>query len=216
MSESRLKRTVSSALWSAYGDALGFPTELASEEVVKKRVGQIRSARTGQWKRMVGGKFGAEVTLPAGSYSDDTQLRLSTSRAISGQGYFDVEAFAKIEMPVWQIYALGAGRGSKAAASSLGNRSTAWFSNFFKGYESGGGNGAAMRIQPHVWAASKLDDKPSYLVDVIRNAICTHGHMRGIAGAVVHAVSLAHVLQHGRMASDIDWLRYSEDRKSVV
>ncbi|WP_449431801.1 ADP-ribosylglycohydrolase family protein [Pseudomonas putida] len=215
MSESRLKRTVSSALWSAYGDALGFPTELASEDLVKRRVGQTRSTRTGQWKRLVGGKFGADVTLPAGSYSDDTQLRLSTSRAISGQGYFDVEAFAKIEMPVWQIYALGAGRGSKAAASSLANRSTAWFSNFFKGYESGGGNGAAMRIQPHVWAASKLDDKPSYLVDVIRNAICTHGHMRGIAGAVVHALSLAHVMQHGRMASDSDWLRYSDDIRSI-
>lgn len=215
MSETRLKRTVSSALWSAYGDALGFPTELASEELVKKRVGQARSARTAQWKRLVGGKFGAEVTLPAGSYSDDTQLRLSTSRAISGQGYFDVEAFAKIEMPVWQIYALGAGRGSKAAASSLGNRSTNWFSNFFKGYENGGGNGAAMRIQPHVWAARELEDKPSYLVDVIRNAICTHGHMRGIAGAVVHALSLAHVMQHGRMASDIDWLRYSDDIRSI-
>ncbi|MDP9655674.1 UNVERIFIED_ORG: ADP-ribosylglycohydrolase [Pseudomonas putida] len=211
MSETRLKRTVSSALWSAYGDALGFPTELASEDLVTERVGQNKSTRTGQWKRMVGGRFGAKVTLPAGSYSDDTQLRLSTSRAISGQGYFDVEAFAKIEMPVWQIYALGAGRGSKAAASSLCNRSVNWFSNFFKGYENGGGNGAAMRIQPHVWAASKLDDKPSYLVDVIRNAICTHGHMRGIAGAVVHALSLAHVLQHGRMASDIDWLRYSDD-----
>ncbi len=215
MSESRLKRTVSSALWSAYGDALGFPTELASEDLVKRRVGQTRSTRTGQWKRLVGGKFGADVTLPAGSYSDDTQLRLSTSRAISGQGYFDVEAFAKIEMPVWQIYALGAGRGSKAAASSLANRSTAWFSNFFKGYESGGGNGAAMRIQPHVWAACKLDDKPSYLVDVIRNAICTHGHMRGIAGAVVHALSLAHVMQYGQMASDSDWLCYSDDIRSI-
>ncbi|QCI15511.1 ADP-ribosylglycohydrolase family protein [Pseudomonas putida] len=215
MSESRLKRTISSALWSAYGDALGFPTELASEDLVKRRVGQTKSTRTSQWKRLVGGRFGADVTLPAGSYSDDTQLRLSTSRAISGQGYFDVEAFAKIEIPVWQIYALGAGRGSKAAASSLANRGTAWFSNFFKGYESGGGNGAAMRIQPHVWAASKLDDKPSYLVDVIRNAICTHGHMRGIAGAVVHALSLAHVMQHGRMSSDSDWLRYSDDIRSI-
>lgn len=211
MSEARLKRTISSALWSAYGDALGFPTELASEGLVKERVGQIKSTRTGQWRRMVGGKFGAKVTLPAGAYSDDTQLRLATSRAISGQGYFDVEAFAKIEMPVWQIYALGAGRGSKAAANSLCNRSVNWFSNFFKGYEGGGGNGAAMRIQPHVWAANKLDDKHSYLVDVIRNAICTHGHMRGVAGAVVHALSLAHVLQYGRVATELDWLSYSDD-----
>ncbi|POP65566.1 ADP-ribosylglycohydrolase [Pseudomonas syringae] len=215
MSENRLKRTISSALWAAYGDALGFPTELASENLVKERLGHPRATRTEQWKRLVGGRFGAQVSLPAGAYSDDTQLRLSTSRAISGQGYFDVEAFAKIELPIWLVYALGAGRGSKAAASSLCNRSTNWFSNFFNGYENGGGNGAAMRVQPHVWAASDLGNKPSYLVDVIRNAVCTHGHMRGIAGAVVHAVSLAYVLEFNRVPSEVEWLQFTDDIKSI-
>lgn len=215
MSENRLQRTISSALWAAYGDAMGFPTELASDLLVSERLGQPRSTRTEQWKRLVGGRFGAQVVLPAGSYSDDTQLRLSTSRAISGQGYFDVEAFAKVELPIWQVYALGAGRGSKSAASSLCNRSTNWFSNFFKGYVNGGGNGAAMRVQPHVWAAADVTNKPSYLVDVIRNAICTHGHMRGIAGAVVHAVSLAHVFQHGRVPNESEWLQFASDIRSI-
>ncbi|MFJ2385822.1 ADP-ribosylglycohydrolase family protein [Pseudomonas koreensis] len=215
MSENRLQRTISSALWAAYGDAMGFPTELASEHLVSERLGQPRSTRTEQWQRIIGGRFGAQVILPAGSYSDDTQLRLSTSRAISGQGYFDVEAFAKIELPIWQVYALGAGRGSKSAASSLCNRSTNWFSNFFNGYVNGGGNGAAMRIQPHVWAAADVTNKPSYLVDVIRNAICTHGHMRGIAGAVVHAVSLAHVFQHGRVPSETEWFQFTSDIRSI-
>ena len=215
MSENRLQRTISSALWAAYGDALGFPTELASDHLVSERLGQPRSTRTEQWQRIVGGRFGAQVVLPAGSYSDDTQLRLSTSRAISGQGYFDVEAFAKIELPIWQVYALGAGRGSKSAASSLCNRGTNWFSNFFNGYVNGGGNGAAMRVQPHVWAAADVTNKPSYLVDVIRNAICTHGHMRGIAGAVVHAVSLAHVFQHGRVPSETEWFQFTSDIRSI-
>lgn len=215
MSENRLQRTISSALWAAYGDAMGFPTELASEHLVSERLGQPRSTRTEQWQRIIGGRFGAQVVLPAGSYSDDTQLRLSTSRAISGQGYFDVEAFAKIELPIWQVYALGAGRGSKSAASSLCNRSTNWFSNFFNGYVNGGGNGAAMRVQPHVWAAADVTNKPSYLVDVIRNAICTHGHMRGIAGAVVHAVSLAHVFQHGRVPSETEWFQFTSDIRSI-
>jgi ADP-ribosylglycohydrolase len=215
MSENRLQRTISSALWAAYGDAMGFPTELASEHLVSERLGQPRSTRTEQWQRIIGGRFGAQVMLPAGSYSDDTQLRLSTSRAISGQGYFDVEAFAKIELPIWQVYALGAGRGSKSAASSLCNRSTNWFSNFFNGYVNGGGNGAAMRVQPHVWAAADVTNKPSYLVDVIRNAICTHGHMRGIAGAVVHAVSLAHVFQHGRVPGETEWFQFTSDIRSI-
>ncbi|WP_278929346.1 ADP-ribosylglycohydrolase family protein [Pseudomonas qingdaonensis] len=215
MSENRLKRTIASALWSAYGDALGFPTELASDKTVQQRLGHSRVTRTESWKRLVGGRFGAKVQLPAGAYSDDTQLRLSTCRAITGQGYFDVEAFAKIELPVWQSYALGAGRGSKSAASALCNRSNNWFSNFFTGYENGGGNGAAMRVQPHVWAAADLKNKDSFLADVIRNSVCTHGHMRGIAGAVVHALSLAHTLETGRVPGPEDWLNYAEDIESI-
>lgn len=215
MSENRLKRTVSSALWSAYGDALGFPTELASDKTVQQRLGHSRVTRTESWERVIGGRFGAKVQLPAGAYSDDTQLRLSTCRAITGQGYFDVEAFAKIELPVWQAYALGAGRGSKSAASALCNRSNSWFSNFFTGYEKGGGNGAAMRIQPHVWAAADLSNKESYLPDVIRNSLCTHGHMRGVAGAVVHALSLAYTLETGRVPGPEEWLSYAQDIEKI-
>lgn len=215
MSDLRLKRTISSALWSAYADALGFPTELASDKTVQQRLGHPTITRTESWKRMVGGRFGATVSLPAGAYSDDTQLRLATSRAIRGNGYFDVESFAKIELTVWQAYALGAGRGSKAAAAALCNRSNNWFSNFFTNYENGGGNGAAMRVQPHVWAASNLADKASYIPDVIRNALCTHGHMRGIAGAVVHAVSLAHVFNTGKPLNPDQWPALANDIRSI-
>ncbi|QQX61098.1 ADP-ribosylglycohydrolase family protein [Pseudomonas chlororaphis] len=215
MSDLRLKRTISSALWSAYADALGFPTELASDKIVQQRLGHSTITRTEPWKRLVGGRFGATVSLPAGAYSDDTQLRLATSRAIRGNGYFDVEAFAKIELTVWQAYALGAGRGSKAAAAALCNRSNTWFSNFFANYENGGGNGAAMRIQPHVWAATNLKDKASYVPDVIRNALCTHGHMRGIAGAVIHAVSLAHTFETGKPPSPEQWPDLADDIRAI-
>ncbi|MBD8122890.1 ADP-ribosylglycohydrolase family protein [Pseudomonas lutea] len=215
MSDLRLKRTISSALWSAYADALGFPTELASDRTVQQRLGHSTITRTEPWKRVVGGRFGATVSLPAGAYSDDTQLRLATSRAIRGNGYFDVESFAKIELTVWQAYALGAGRGSKAAASALCNRSNNWFSNFFPNYENGGGNGAAMRVQPHVWAARSLTDKASYMTDVIRNALCTHGHMRGIAGAVVHAASLAHVFETGKPLSPDQWPELASDIRAI-
>lgn len=215
MSDLRLKRTISSALWSAYADALGFPTELASDRTVQQRLGHPTITRTESWKRIVGGRFGATVSLPAGTYSDDTQLRLATSRAIRGNGYFDVESFAKIELTVWQAYALGAGRGSKAAAAALCNRSNNWFSNFFTNYENGGGNGAAMRVQPHVWAASNLADKASYIPDVIRNALCTHGHMRGIAGAVIHAVSLAHAFDTGKPLNPDQWPALANDIRAI-
>ena len=106
-----------SALWAAYGDALGFITELTDEKGLKWRTGTSRIIKTIPWKRKIGGQFGVIVDLPAGCYSDDTQLRLSTCRAIRGDGKFDVEAFAKVELPVWLSYALGAGRGTKTAAA---------------------------------------------------------------------------------------------------
>ena len=192
-----INQVINSAIWAAYGDALGFITELADASGVMKRAGVESVNKTIPWKRLVGGRFGATIDLPEGCYSDDTQLRLATSRAIRGSGDFDVEAFAKVEIPVWLSYALGAGRGTKIAAASLAKDNINWFSNFFDGtagrYVDTGGNGAAMRIQPHVWSARGNTD--SYLRDVLRNSICTHGHARGFLGAVFHAVCLAHALE---------------------
>jgi len=199
----RRKQNRLSAEWAAYGDALGFITELADAKRLKYRIGQETVERTVPWKRKVGGYRGQIFDLPAGTYSDDTQLRLSTSRAIRANGTFDVAAFAKVELPAWANYALGAGVGSKEAVANLSRTSATWYSNFFDNkksrYINGGGNGAAMRIQPHVWASDNLTEMDALLVDVIKNAICTHGHMRGIMGACFHAMSLAFALHEGRV-----------------
>lgn len=201
-----------SALWAAYGDALGFITELTDEKVLKWRTGKNRITTTIPWKRKIGGRFGVVVELPAGCYSDDTQLRLATCRAIRGDGKFDVEAFAKVELPVWLSYALGAGRGSKAAAAALTRRDNAWTNNFFDNktsrYINCGGNGAAMRIQPHVWAASDHNNIETFLPNVIRNAICTHGHARGILGAAFHALCVARALQDQSIPGPKDWQNF--------
>lgn len=184
---------VNSALWAAAGDALGWMTELSrGAGGVKHRTGKEFVVEPVAWKRLIGGRFGATVDLPAGTYSDDTQLRLCVSRAIRGDGAFDVEAFAKIEITVWQGYCLGAGIGSKAAASNLSKRGVNWFSNFFKtdqqSYTSAGGNGAAMRIQPHVWSAQS--GVAEVVTRVLRDALVTHGHPHGFCGAVFHAMCL--------------------------
>lgn len=133
-----------------------------------------------------------KVELPAGTYSDDTQLRLCVSRSIRANGAFDVEAFAKVEVTSWQGYCLGAGIGSKAAAANLSRRGVNWFSNFFvtdrQKYVSAGGNGAAMRIQPHVWSANgSVEDMA---LRVLRDSIVTHGHTHGFCGALFHALCL--------------------------
>ena len=192
-----------SALWAAYGDALGWISELTDEAGLKRRTAGEPLCRPIAWKRRIGGRSGVIASLPAGCYSDDTQLRLATGRAIHPGG-FDVEAFAGVELPVWLSYALGGGKSTTAAAVNLGKPRVAWFANTFKGWTESGGNGAAMRIQPHVWSARTPDNPESFLPDVIRNAICTHSHPTGIMGAVIHAVTLAHTISTGRAPSPDD------------
>lgn len=204
---------VRSALWAAYGDAIGFPTELISASEFHRRNSLDQIHQPIAWTRRVGGMFGPDVDFPVGTYSDDTQLRLSTSRAINGAGFFDVESFAKIELPVWLNYALGAGRGSKAAAQSLASRDTSWSFNFFSSgnsrYWDGGGNGAAMRIHPHVWQRHSGAWR-DFLPDVIRNSICTHGHPRALVGAVIHAGMLHETMKIGGGVHPSDWAGLGE------
>lgn len=205
------EQVINSALWAAFGDALGFITELGDAKVVQYRMqGQNQYWGEKAWRRRIGGKYGVEVSLPPGTYSDDTQLRLAVSRSITGNGVFQREAFAKIELPVWRAYALGAGVGSLAAAENLIKPSANWHSNQFinknANYYKGGGNGAAMRIQPHIWAATDICYPKVYLLDVLADAIITHGHARGILGAAFHAICLASTLKNGSPISPKQWL----------
>lgn len=208
-SRSSQSATVRSALWAAWGDALGFPAEMASERMLQQRLDAADpDGLPGSWSRRIGGRMGPTVDLPAGCTSDDTQLRLAVARCIRTTGRFDAEAFSKVELPVFLSYQLGAGRGTKAAAHALAKRTTRWFSNFFdertSRYVDCGGNGAAMRIQPHVWAAR--DARPeTYLAPLLRDVVCTHGHPRGILGACLHALALATTLHRSSVPEPDRW-----------
>lgn len=200
-------KIVRSALWAAYGDALGFITELGDSNEIRRRIGQDRVTCLSPWSRRIGGKMGVPIELPPGCYSDDTQLRLATSRSIRGNGKFDVEAFSKIELPVWLCYALGAGRGTKAAAGSLERGDKTWYSNFFTqdaAYTNSGGNGAAMRVQPHVWSAQESRSIEEILLDVLRNTISTHGHPHALIGAAFHVMCLHYTILHG-LPGVLEW-----------
>lgn len=201
-----VERVKRSAAWAAWADALGFISELTDQRGLQRRLGehgpQLRVPVA--WRRRVGGRFGAEAALPAGCYSDDTQLRLAVGRAITGAG-FDVEAFARVELPVWPAYALGGGHSSKAAAKNLARPGTAWFANFYQGWTNGGGNGVAMRIQPHVWSAAHPLGLGAYLRDVLANAVTTHGHPRALFGAVIHAAALGQTLTTGTVPGPEHW-----------
>ena len=155
--EERRLRVRGSAIWAAYGDSLGWISELADEAGLRRRIGLSKLSEPLEWTRRIGGRFGITTTIPKGCYSDDSQLRLATGRAIGPDG-FDVEAFAKVELPVWLSYALGGGKSTTSAAERLANsRRSQWYNNTFKGWCNSGGNGAAMRIQPHAWAGRSTE-----------------------------------------------------------
>ncbi len=193
---SRSVMTRRSALWAAYGDALGWISELTDSKGLTRRTGGNPLRRPIEWRRRIGGRGGITATLPQGCYSDDSQLRLATGRAIR-PSCFDVEAFAKVELPVWLSYGLGGGKSTSAAATNLSKKKVTWFANTFTGWSNSGGNGAAMRIQPHVWATPDLNDATSYLPDVVCNTICTHSHPIGLLGSVIHAKTLAQTMATG-------------------
>ena len=200
-----------SVLWAAYGDALGFITELCSKSYLPRRTGgKDRVTGLIPWTRRIGGKMGVQIELPPGCYSDDTQLRLATCRSISANGIFDIETFSKVELPIWLSYALGAGISSKAGANSLKKNNVEWHSNFYSSdyaqYINAGGNGAAMRIQPHVWSAHEKKKVELILKDVIRNTITTHGHCRAIVGAAFHALCLRKALIAHKVPGPSEWL----------
>ena len=202
-------RVRGSALWSAYGDALGWISELTDVKGLRRRTAGVPLDRPITWRRRIGGPTGVTVKLPQGCYSDDSQLRLATGRSIRSDG-FDVEAFSKIELPVWLSYALGGGKATSAAATNLARPRVQWFANTFRGWTDSGGNGAAMRIQPHVWAARAPSDPTTFLPDVIRNAICTHSHPNGLMGAVLHALALARAMVTGHPPSPEDLIAATE------
>jgi len=217
----RRARIRASALWAAYGDALGFVTELApSAAQVRRRAGVYPVDRTRPWRRRVGGRGGPTVLLPAGCISDDTQLRLAVCRSIRSDGRFDAEVFGKIELTIWPGYALGAGRGSQVAAANLRRRDVSWSTNFFEAdravYVAGGGNGAAMRVQPHVWSARRGTFLERVLPDVVADAVCTHGHMRGILGAVFHAWCVQFALDEETVPGPAEWRRATDELGMVV
>lgn len=198
-----------SVLWAAYGDALGWISELTDSAGLKRRTAGTQLRRPIAWSRRIGGRSGVTVSLPRGCYSDDSQLRLATGRAIRSEG-FDVEAFAKVELPIWLSYALGGGKSTSVAAANLAKPKVPWFANTYTGWIKSGGNGAAMRIQPHVWAARTPDSPESFIPDVIRNTVCTHSHPSGLMGSLLHALALAHTMVNRRYPSPEDLLAIAD------
>lgn len=186
----QIEKCKGAMLATAIGDALGWPNEPNSknreknQKVIDNFVGWIRSSNKPRWHD--------EKILP-GEYSDDTQLTLAVARSIIAGDWETF--FAKKELPFWLNYERGGGSALLKAAKSCKKGILLWQSRYTKDYYNAGGNGAVMRILPHVIASAKIPDTKKLIVDVMKDTLITHGHPRAFLGATCYAYALEYLLK---------------------
>lgn len=187
---SRLEKCKGAMLGTAIGDALGWPNEPRAKnrkkriEVTDHFVEWTRSSNNPRWHD--------EKILP-GEYSDDTQLTLSVARSIIAGDW--ERFFAEKELPFWLRYERGGGGALLKAAKTLKRGYQPWQSDYVWDYFNAGGNGAAMRILPHVIAAAEKSDIKKLMLDIAKNTRITHGHPRAFLGAACYAYALDYLLK---------------------
>lgn len=185
-------------VFSAIGDALGWPTEFLREEPKRKPPFDFPLNKFVHWKKHVGGRWwGYLDEIKPGEYSDDTQLNLAVARCISSNGNFEPKRFAYTELPLWLHYERGGGKSIKTAARTLIRRKTDWIHNFYRqgllDYRRAGANGAAMRNLPI--ALVSIADEKRLVKDSFYNAIITHGHPRAILGTILFGLAIRYAIK---------------------
>ncbi|MCM1145311.1 MAG: ADP-ribosylglycohydrolase family protein [Blautia sp.] len=190
LSLTNLEKCTGAMLASAIGDALGWPNESRANNVEKNR--KKYDCFVTWTRRCRGANWHYEKIFP-GEYSDDTQMILAVSRSIITGNWENV--LMNKELPYWLEYQRGGGKALLKAANFSKQGRLLWKSNNPGEYFNAGGNGAVMRILPHVIVASKKNFSEDSLIDVIKDSIMTHGHPRAILGATCYAYALEYLLK---------------------
>lgn len=183
-------------LGAAVGDALGWPQEQNSNIVGGNRNRYVDATPDFRdWERYGGGQYQKYIDLvPAGSYSDDTQLILATARTLQSEDWF--AALTRRELPLFLLYSRGAGGATLRACRTWATGPEPWVSGTTQKsqkatelYFRAGGNGVAMRIAPHVIMHATRPTE-ELVARVVQDGIATHGHPRALVGAAAYAVAL--------------------------
>jgi ADP-ribosylglycohydrolase/catechol 2,3-dioxygenase-like lactoylglutathione lyase family enzyme len=171
-------------LAAACGDALGWPIEPRGN-----RVGGTARVKPEfafmDWERREGGGYSPfQRRVPAGTYSDDTQLILAVARSLSlGDDWW--AHLTELELPLWTLYQLGGGGGVQRAARSWSMGRPPWAqSREAAKYFSAGANGVVMRILPHALYGAQEETFAPIARRIVADGITTHGHPRALVGAL--------------------------------
>lgn len=178
-------------LATAIGDALGWPSEQRSKNTANT---QKINDHFVEWTRCCTKPYWHNEKILPGEYSDDTQMTLSVARSIIAGNW---EKALINELQFWLKYERGGGKALLKAAESCKKGLFLWQSSYTRDYFNAGGNGATMRILPHVIAVANTPEHgiAALITDVIKNSIITHGHPRAILGATCYAYALNYLLQ---------------------
>ena len=164
-----------SMVGTAVGDALGMPVEGLTVEQVKFRFGKVKDMFSGR--------------LPAGFYTDDTEMMIGVAESLIENKGFNGENMAK--KFIQNLNPLrGYGWGPLQVLNWI-REGLAWDEAGKKLYGGEGsyGNGGAMRIAP---VGLFYYDNPEKLRLVAYNTTkITHTHKLGLEGAIVQAYAVA-------------------------
>lgn len=173
-------------LWAACGDALGWPVEPRGQRVggtasLEPRLSFI------EWSRREGGAHAPfQRLVPAGAYSDDTQLMLAVARSVR-RGDAWREHLTQFELAAWPLYEMGGGGAVKSAAQGWAKGEAPWERKRDADrhrYFRAGANGVAMRILPHVIHGAGDNRFDAISERIVADGLTTHGHPRALVGAL--------------------------------
>jgi ADP-ribosylglycohydrolase len=214
----RVARYEGALMFSAIGDALGWPTEFLTVEKQRDMQFDLPIKDYVRWSKRVGGLWwGYPDEIEPGQYSDDTQLTLAVARCIGDSGEFEPDRFAYWELPLWLNYERGGGRSVKAAARALIGSKSDWLNNFYKrdelDYRKTGANGAAMRNLPI--ALANVENETRAITDSVLNTLITHGHPRALIGTVMFGLAIRYIIS-AKEPRPKATLEYLESRLAAI
>ena len=169
------ERLAGAALGTMCGDALGMPGEGWSAEAIKQKYGRLDTMQPGR--------------LPAGSYTDDSQMMIAILETLARKGRLDASYLAGQFVNGFEPWRGYGGRifgvMERLAAGTRWDR--AGTDSF--------GNGGAMRVG--VLGAFYADDLEACAQAALDQCRITHHHPQGLAGAVAQALAVRMACQLG-------------------
>ena len=188
------ERLAGAALGAMCGDALGMPVEGWSAEAIKQQYGRLDSMQAGR--------------LPAGSYTDDSQMMIAILETLAHRGRMDGPYLAKRFVDGFEPW-----RGYGARIFGVMERLAAGAVWDQAGTDSLG-NGGAMRVG--VLGAFYADNSEACAQAALDQCRITHNHPQGLAGTLAQALAVSLACQMGAQGREPELVDFIQTIISLV